>query len=364
MRYVLLVLALVAAAFGQTAPNIANLTNAAMPSLDYPPASITLPPRSMATIFGTDLGDTTASAAPPWKTMLGGTEVHLADDTCFNSSCDLIASLLYSSPTQINFVIPDTGSSSPSKSYRIVLVRDGQRIDNRSYMLGGPGRLTIDAYDGDYDVVFQVGYDCLFSYSVSDPTSCGFSWSQGQHRGPLGAVTDAASGLLISSQAPVHQGQIITLWLTGLYGSLTVNKQSGLLEQAPPLPVNFGVAKLGNDVTPVIDFGMTGPYAQFGVLQPPHRYGQANRLSSSAWIKSMLLSQPAVPNLLQRSKSGTMRLCSTRRLQQALRDSRTSRKRGGSTCRSSLDRAIPTAAGNVFLTQLQPGRHVGVHSGA
>ena len=177
VRYILSLVALAASAFGQAAPSITNVTNAAMPPLDYPPNSIHLAPRSMATIFGTNLADTTASPSTlPWSTTLGGTEVHLADDTCFDSSCDLIASLIYVSPTQINFLVPDNGSTSCKNctptAYRIVFIRDGQRIDNRSYMLGGPGLLIIDPYYiADYNVVFQVGYDCLFSYSLSDPAS-------------------------------------------------------------------------------------------------------------------------------------------------------------------------------------------------
>ena len=245
VRYTLEILALVAVAFGQTAPSapsITNVTNGAIPLLDYPPASIHLAPRSMATIFGTNLADITVSSVSPWTNILGGTEVHLANDTCFDSSCDLIASLIYVSPAQINFLVPDSMSQScqscPEIAYRIVFVRDGQRIDNQRYKFDGPGRLFIEPFFttwaedrfvlADYDVVFQVGYDCLFSYSLSDPASCGLSWSQGQHRAPAGAVTDAVSGQLISSQSPVHQGQVITLWMTALYGGMTTNNETGL----------------------------------------------------------------------------------------------------------------------------------------
>ena len=168
MRDILSLVALAVLASGQAAPSITNVTNAAIPSLDYPSTSISRAPRSMATIFGTNLADTTLSSTSPWSSTLGGTEVHLATDACFDSSCDLIASLIYVSATQINFLVPDDGSTACKNctpiAYRIVLVRDGQRIDNRSYILGGPGRLVIDpAYDADYNVVFQVGYDCLFS---------------------------------------------------------------------------------------------------------------------------------------------------------------------------------------------------------
>jgi uncharacterized protein (TIGR03437 family) len=268
MRYILSLLALTTSAFAQVAPSIANVTNAALPALDLPPSSISLAPRSMATIWGTNLADTTVSSVSPWSSFLGGTEVHLANDTCFDFSCDLIANLIYVSPTQINFLVPDNGSTSCKNctptAYRIVLVRDGQRVDNRSYILGGPGRLIIDPFDiADYNVVFQVGYDCLFSYSLSDPASCGLSWSQGQHRAPLGAITDAVSGQLISSQAPVHQGQLITLWMTALYGGVTLDNKTGLLQQATPVPVGLGVAQSGKDIPATIGSGFSGPFGTF-----------------------------------------------------------------------------------------------------
>lgn len=221
LSYILLLLAVVAVAFGQTAPSITNVTNAAIPSLNYPPNSVHLAPHSMASVLGANLATTTVSSAS-WVTTLGGVEVHLADSSCFDASCDLVAGLLYLSPTQINFLVPDNGSFACQNctpiAYRIVLMENGQRIDNRSYIFPGPGQLIIDPFDiADYNVVFGVGYECLFSYSVSDPTSCGLSWSQGQHRALLGAITDALSGQLISSQNPVHQGQIISLWMTALY---------------------------------------------------------------------------------------------------------------------------------------------------
>ena len=222
----------------------------------------------MATIFGTNLADTTLSTTSPGSTLLGGTEVHLADDTCFDSSCDLIANLIYVSPTQINFLVPDNGSTSCKNctltAYRIVFMRDGQRIDNRSYILGGPGRLIIDPLDiADYNVVFQVGYDCLFSYSLSNPASCGLSWSQGQDRVLTGAITDALSGQLVSSQAPIHQGQVITLWMTGLYGGVTLNNVTGLMTANTPAPVAFGVAQLGKDIAATVGFGFDGPLVTF-----------------------------------------------------------------------------------------------------
>jgi hypothetical protein len=69
----------------------------------------------------------------------------------------------------------------------------------------------------------------------------------------------------------VHQGQIITLWITSIYGEMQLDTKTGLLTECCSLNgVNFGVARLGNDVTTsIVDFGQQGPYAQFGVFQTP-----------------------------------------------------------------------------------------------
>jgi hypothetical protein len=236
--------------FGQT-PSISGVTNAAIPALDAKQNGTMLPERSIASIFGTNLSTTTVAAKPPWPNILGGVEVHLATSTCFYSSCDVVASLLFVSPTQINFLTPDSGASfNPTvsdscqyykpTSYRIVLVQNGQRFDERGTILGGPANIVVDPCDNsDYSMVFQVGYDCLFLTSLDDPTSCGLSWNQGKDRYPLGAVTDALTGQLISPTNPVHQGQLITLWMTGLFGGVALNRKTGLFEQAHPLPINF-----------------------------------------------------------------------------------------------------------------------------
>ena len=233
---------------GQPISAVANVTNAALPGLDNPPSTVTLAPRSMATIFGSNLADSIVVSPSPWSSPLGGTEVHLASDTCFDASCDIIANLIYVSPAQINFLVPDTTAAGPV-SYRIVLLRDGQRIDDQSSMLGGPGRLIVDPSGAaDSSVVFEVGYDCLFSSSLIDPGSCGLSWSSGQDRAPVGAVTDAISGQLISSQNPVYQGRLITLWMTALRGGVALDSQTGLQTGKTIIPVGFGVEQLGKDI--------------------------------------------------------------------------------------------------------------------
>jgi hypothetical protein len=281
MACVLSFMALVAAASGQTeAPSIANVTNAAISAIDLPPNSATLTPRSMATIFGTNLAHFAISAVPPWQKSLAGTEVHLVVDqissgtlqggitlkTPCSEDCDLAVDMVYASPTQINFVTPDVPTTNANewiaKHCRIVLVRDGVRFDNLFNTISGVGLITLDPVWGDGPIVFEAGYECLFSYSLSDPASCGLSWSQGQHRAPLGAITDALSAQVISAQAPVHQGQIITLWMTGLSG-LALNSDTGLLQQAKPGSFGFGVAQFGTDIAATVQSGTDGQYGTF-----------------------------------------------------------------------------------------------------
>ena len=189
------------------APTIANITNAAIPALDLPPdpsIPVLLAPRSIATIFGSRLADSTVSAVPQWPNALGGTEVHVVvNPTQYDCNpCEQPAGLLYVSPTQINFVVPDNlGVNGPRSGFRarVVLIRDGVRYDNHDDVFGGSGLIGVNSSGIGDSAVFGVGYECLYSFSLADPTSCGVSWSQGQHRGALGAVTDT-SGQLITSQ--------------------------------------------------------------------------------------------------------------------------------------------------------------------
>jgi hypothetical protein len=260
MRSLLLSIIGVYSCLAQT-PSITNVTNSALPGLDSPPNSVILAPRSLASVWGANLASRTAATAPPWQKSLGGVEVHLAGNSCFDSSCEDVADLLYVSPTLINFVVPD-GAVSCCDTVRVVLIKDGIRYDDRGEILGGPGRVVVDPqYNGDYSVVFGVGYDCLFSFSLTDPSACGLSWSQGQHRALLGAVTDI-SGQLITSQNPAHQDEIIILWMTGLT-RLKLDAKSGLLQQTSPDTVYFGVAQYGKDIPTTVGFGFNGEIGQF-----------------------------------------------------------------------------------------------------
>jgi hypothetical protein len=173
-----------------------------------------------------------------------------------SGDCELVAPLTYASPTQINFVIPDIPNGVFWEQSPVVLIRDGVRFDARYDILGGPGLLTLDpqypnTYNDNDSAVFGVGYDCPFSFSLSDPSACGLSWSPGQNRSLLSAVTDV-SGHLITFENPVHQGELIILWM-GLT-RMTVSATTGLLQQAQPGPVGFGVFQNGSDIAETVPF--------------------------------------------------------------------------------------------------------------
>jgi hypothetical protein len=206
---------------------------------------VVLTPRSIATVFGDHLADGTATAVPPWPKTLRNIELHIVINPVHYqcSVCEEAADMIYASPTQINFVVP---GDMDGVLARIVLIKNGVRYDSHDDVFGGSGLIGIDSNYGDRAIVFGVGYDCLFSLSVTDPSACGLAWFQGLHRALLGAVTDAASGQLITRQNPVHQGQLITLWLTGLPG-LRRDPGTGLLQLANPGLATFGVAQYGSD---------------------------------------------------------------------------------------------------------------------
>lgn len=259
-----------ALASGQTAPYVSKVTNAAISALD-PPASVALAPRSMATIFGVQLADSVLSAAPPWQSSLGGVEVHLVASSFstydpqqgvtgrFPATDDFIAPLIYVSPTQINFVVPDVDPSG-IWSTRLVIVKNGVRFDNLFNSISGTGLITI--YPTDYKLIYGIGYDCLFSFSLTDSGACGLSWTQGQHRAMVGAITDATSGQLITAQNPIHQNQLITIWLTGLVG-MNRDSKTGLLQKRTPPTFAFGVAQNGKDLPGTVSPGEFGEYGQF-----------------------------------------------------------------------------------------------------
>jgi uncharacterized protein (TIGR03437 family) len=98
-----LALALLSASptFSQASPTITSITNASRPTASYP----ALAPGDVAVIVGTGLADCIVSVAAP-QTSLCGVEAHLVS---INS--DLLAGLLYVSPTGISLVVPNIPST-------------------------------------------------------------------------------------------------------------------------------------------------------------------------------------------------------------------------------------------------------------
>jgi hypothetical protein len=252
------------------AQSITNVTNAAIPFLDQLPGYTGLAPGTLATIFGTNLAGATVSTGPPWPSILGGVQVHLIIGIftpCATANppttlaCEIPVDLLYVSPTQINFLVPNIsvaayGGGSQGVGVGVVLIHDGQRSGTfgcaDQLCLNGPGIFFIGGGAGENTVndayIFIEGYDCLFSLSLtSPPSACGFSPSPGgTSKQPIGAVTDL-SGNLITNQNPVHQGQPITLWMTGLTG-LTQSAATGLLQQPSPGPMFFDLSQSGASI--------------------------------------------------------------------------------------------------------------------
>jgi len=202
----------------------------------------------MATIFGTNLADIIASSTSPWTSPLGGTEVHLASDTCFESSCDLVAKLIYVSPAQVNFLVPDITVVGPTP-YRIVFVRIVSVLTIRAICWAVPAALSLihpSVRTTMWSFKLATTASTRTVWSMRPPVACHGSMGRS---GTYRAVTDAISGQLISSENPIYQGRLITLWMTALYGGVTLSTQTGLQTGNIVAPVAFGVAQSGNDLT-------------------------------------------------------------------------------------------------------------------
>jgi len=116
-------------AFGQSAPVISRIVP--VPTIGFGISnSVMLAPGSAAAIYGTDLADTTVSAATPGQPQLGGIEIHLVDSSCQNAACELVASLVRVSPNRVDFNAPAITDISKVWKTRVVIVKNGQRYDN------------------------------------------------------------------------------------------------------------------------------------------------------------------------------------------------------------------------------------------
>jgi uncharacterized protein (TIGR03437 family) len=137
MRCILLFFSVLTIGFGQVPPSITKITNGAIPEMNQ--LGTHLSPRSIATIWGANLSKTAASGKPPWQNNLGGVEVHVivngpytpcATNPPAGLACEFTTDLLYVSPTQINFVVPEFPDYGQTEfGVRVAIVRDGKRFD-------------------------------------------------------------------------------------------------------------------------------------------------------------------------------------------------------------------------------------------
>ena len=168
----------------------------------------------LATIFGANLADKPSQAQSlPLPTLLGSTQVILCFSPVSTFASCRVAPLLYVSPAQINFYVPQDARIAPndfSNLYVNVLVGGTANAD-----AGSPSQPPY-AFHQHWPSIFAQGYDCNFDPAAGDNSPCGISATS---RGPLqvqrGAVTDQ-QGKLITSQNPARPGQYYSMYLTGL----------------------------------------------------------------------------------------------------------------------------------------------------
>lgn len=92
---------------GSTIALAQNASQVTITSIGSPTAG--LAPESLAMAMGTNLATQTAAGTPPWPTQLAGVEIQVTDSANVMRS----AGLLYVSPTQINFEIPQGTATGP-----------------------------------------------------------------------------------------------------------------------------------------------------------------------------------------------------------------------------------------------------------
>jgi hypothetical protein len=235
--------------FGSNAqtPTITGIVSSAIPDLNWAtfgnaldPSQVVLPPRSLATIFGSQLATTTTLASSvPLPTQLGSVQLQIETGDCVaggeDGTCNIPLYLLYVSPTQINFVTPDFALQYPAN---FLLIEDGVSYGS----LGALNTLWVQYTGGCNDEaetcsfqpwLFEVGFDCLFSTSGEDSRTCGFSpLRQSSSQVLIGAITDE-SGNLATSSNPLHQGELVTFWGTGIPAAPTA-------QQTITIPLSIG----------------------------------------------------------------------------------------------------------------------------
>ena len=164
-------------------------------------------PGSVVSIFGANLTDTTAlGPASPMAQTLGGLTLQLAGR---------LLPLYFVSPTQINFQLPDD-------------LQPG----TQTLTVSAPGQPDVQS-----TVTIVQDAPGLFPMAVSDKTY---------------AVATHADGTPVTPDAPVQQGETITLYGTG-FGPTTPARPFGLaVPDSPSYVLNDGVTIQIGSATPVV----------------------------------------------------------------------------------------------------------------
>jgi len=197
----------------------------------------------LATIFGSGLATGQAQASStPWPGKLGDTEVFICPLT---AGCKR-GGLLYVSPTQINFQIPNVVVGGYFNfQVRVAGVDDVDTASNRSWNLG---------INSSSPAIFFAGYDCLIDarYQNRDP-NCGLTSQKGTAlQARRGAITDTAGRLLTSSN-PAKLGDYYTIWLTGLgeiVNGAPVDRLLYMMTNIPDSPNNYNSIGYVQQFTP------------------------------------------------------------------------------------------------------------------
>jgi uncharacterized protein (TIGR03437 family) len=241
------------AAFGQTPKITATVSSATFQNLNNAPGGPTVVmPRSLLSVFGENLSSSTSTAEsrPLPKTLAGvqlivanseGEEPALCGDPKYternrNIYCETPVELYYVSPTQINFVVPNSYFTG---TVRILLVKDGVRHTNLGTLREAGFYMTISAQKS---FLFEVGFDCpaLSTTEAAVNVPCGYARQRTDpNQITLGAITDGV-GNLITTANPLRPGASMTIWSTGL-GHVR-RRTDGLMEaENSAVGVRFGI---------------------------------------------------------------------------------------------------------------------------
>jgi uncharacterized protein (TIGR03437 family) len=200
------------AAIGQT-PQIKGAYTAA----SY---RIWLSPQCIGSAFGTGFTDKaytpTIGAS---QRSLGNVEVLICDPLAI--TCNQ-ADLLYASPTQINFVMPQNvpGQNSAYNGSASIIVAN---TSNLPFVLSTPLPIRVLPW---YPDIFLLGSDCSFDPAFPSGAGCSLGGkNSGGYSFLRGAITDTA-GQIVFSGHPATAGSYYTIWLTGLGQFLSDNPPS------------------------------------------------------------------------------------------------------------------------------------------